>query len=150
MHARDSRFIRLILLIFFLLAAGYAAYEAQGLLYGPEIHLAEASRASPQALTSIRGTAERITELRLNGKTISVTEDGAFDEPYLLAPGSNRIILEARDARGRTTTETLDIVYLTSDTSLQSAPQAGNAPIEEETPSPAPASTTGTTSEDVP
>lgn len=108
---RDSRFIRILLTLFFLLAAGYALYEAQGLLYGPSITIHHVSTSSPTAFTSIKGRAERISELRLNGATISVTENGEFDEPYLLADGSNRLILEARDARGRTTSATLDIVY---------------------------------------
>ncbi|MBL8158322.1 hypothetical protein JNK62_02210 [bacterium] len=109
--SRDSRFIRLLLTLFFLLAGGYALYEAQGLVYGPSIELEHTATSSDTAFTSIKGHVERISELRLNGNTISVTEDGEFDEPYLLADGSNRIILEARDARGRTTSATLDIVY---------------------------------------
>jgi hypothetical protein len=109
--SRDSRFIRLVLTLFFLLAGGYALYEAQGLLYGPSISLEHIATSSESAFTSIKGRAERISELRLNGNTISVTESGEFDEPYLLADGSNRIILEARDARGRTTSATVDIVY---------------------------------------
>lgn len=109
--SRDSRFVRLLLMIFFVLAIGYAGYEAQGLLFGPEIHLAESARFSDEAFILIAGTANRITELRLNGTTISVRENGEFSEPYLLAHGANRVILEARDARGRTALKTLDIVY---------------------------------------
>lgn len=109
--SRDSRFIRLLLTLFFLLAAGYALYEAQGLLYGPSITLSENAPSSLTAFTVIKGRAERISELRLNGNIISVTESGEFNEPYLLADGSNRVVLEARDARGRTASKTLDIVY---------------------------------------
>lgn len=121
---RDSRFIRILLTLFFLLAASYALYEAQGLLYGPSITIQYAATSSPTAFTSIKGRAERISELRLNGNTISVTEGGEFDEPYLLADGSNHLILEARDARGRTTSATLDIVYET----LAAAPAPSLAP----------------------
>ena len=62
-------------------------------------------------LTSAGRGAERITELRLNGKAIPVTEKGEFEEQYILAAGSNRLLLEAKDARGRTTRKTLEIVY---------------------------------------
>lgn len=127
--SRDSRFIRLLLTLFFLLAGGYALYEAQGLVYGPSIELEHVATSSDTAFTSIRGHAERISELRLNGNTISVTEDGEFDEPYLLADGSNRIILEARDARGRTTSATLDIVYHAPEgSSSLTAPRATSSP----------------------
>jgi|SRR3989344_34047 len=108
---RDSRFIRIVLVLFFMLAIAYAIYEAQGLLYGPVISVPQEVVTSTEAFTLIRGRAERISELRLNGKPISVTEDGEFEEPYLLAAGTNHLILEARDARGRTTIQTLDILY---------------------------------------
>lgn len=109
--SRDSRVVRLILAAFFLSLLGYALYEARGILYGPQIKVpSEAILVNEQA-TLIRGKAERITELRLNGKQIPVTERGEFEEPFLLAEGSNHLILEARDARGRTTQKTLTIIY---------------------------------------
>jgi hypothetical protein len=135
---RDSRFVRLILIVFFVLAAAYAAYEAQGLLYGPRIYLEKEAFASDTSFVSIKGRAERISELRLNGKTISVRENGEFEEPYLLAVGSNRLIFEARDARGRTTRETLDVVYR--------APAGPASAASEEPPPPSVASSTVTTS----
>ncbi|OGG72556.1 hypothetical protein A3A38_02290 [Candidatus Kaiserbacteria bacterium RIFCSPLOWO2_01_FULL_53_17] len=109
---RDSRFIRITLIVFFVLAAGYALYEAQGLLSGPIISIPNETVTIHEEFTTIRGRAERISELRLNGKPISVTEEGEFEESYLAAPGSNRIILEARDARGRKSVKTLDVVYI--------------------------------------
>ena len=108
---RDSHVIRIVLGLFFVLLIAYAAYESRGLLYGPVIFVPEETLTAYEPHTLIRGKAERITELRLNGKTISVTESGEFEEPYLLAPGLNRLILEARDARGRRTQKMLDIIY---------------------------------------
>jgi len=140
---RDSRFVRLVLILFFVLAVAYAVYEAQGLLYGPRIHLQNETFASDTSFVSIKGRAERIAELRINGKTVSVRENGEFDEPYLLAPGSNRIILEARDARGRTAIETLDIVYR--------APKDILAPeVDEEPQAPSPAAATSSSATTTP
>lgn len=109
--SRDSRVIRLILVAFFLVLIGYALYEARGVLYGPQIEIPSETIVVNEQATLIRGRAERITELRLNGKQIPVTESGEFEEPFLLAKGSNHLILEARDARGRTARETLVIIY---------------------------------------
>ena len=109
---RDSRFVRIILVLFFLLLLGYALYEAQGILYGPVIDVPSQAITVSDPYTIIKGRAQRITELRLNGKTIPVTENGDFEEPYLLAEGSNRLFLDARDARGRTARKVLDIVYI--------------------------------------
>ncbi|OHB20239.1 MAG: hypothetical protein A2854_04480 [Parcubacteria group bacterium RIFCSPHIGHO2_01_FULL_56_18] len=139
---RDSRFVRLILIIFFVLAAGYAAYEAQGLLYGPRIHLENQTFASDTSFVAIKGRAERIAELRINGKTVNVTENGEFDEPFLLAPGSNHLILEARDARGRTALETLDIVYRASEDALVPASHAADLRVSSPATTSSPATST--------
>ncbi len=129
---RDSRFIRIILTLFFILAIAYAIYEAQGILYGPVIDIPSGTVTVHEAFTSIRGHAERISELRLDGKSINVTESGEFDEPYLLAAGSNRILLEARDAHGRTVTKTLDIIYIpASGTAVQSPPDTSSSTTTE-------------------
>lgn len=109
--ARDSKPVRIALYCFFALLACYALYEAWGMLYGPRIHIPEETIVVTEAYTLISGNAERITELRLNGARIPVTEAGEFSESYLLAPGTNYLILEARDARGRRTERTLTIVY---------------------------------------
>ena len=108
---RESRLTRTTLILFFVVLLGYATYEARGLLYGPMINVPEEAITVHDSYTLIKGRAARITELQLNGKTISVTENGEFEEPYLLAEGSNHLILDARDARGRTTRKVLDIIY---------------------------------------
>jgi uncharacterized protein YfaP (DUF2135 family) len=60
----------------------------------------------------ISGRADRISSLSMNGKAIPVTEKGEFEEPYLLAKGDNKIMLEAKDAYGRTTSRIVEIVYI--------------------------------------
>jgi uncharacterized protein YfaP (DUF2135 family) len=108
---RESRLTRIVLLLFFVVLVGYALFEARGLFSGPVINVPQGTMTVAEPSVLIQGTAERITELRLNGAQISVTEDGAFSERYLLVEGSNHLILEARDARGRTTKENLTIMY---------------------------------------
>lgn len=109
--SRDSKPVRIALYLFFALLLAYALYEAWGMLYGPQISIPEETVVVREAYTLISGSAERITELRLNGARIPVTENGEFSEAYLLAPGTNYLILEAFDARGRRTEQTLTILY---------------------------------------
>ena len=109
--SRDSKLARFALYAFFVLLACYALYEAWGMLYGPSIIVPEETVVVQEAYTLIKGRAERITELRLNGGRIPVTEAGDFAQPYVLAAGTNYLILEARDARGRKAEKTLTIVY---------------------------------------
>ena len=108
---RDSRLVRSVLVLFFMLLVGYGIYEAQGILYGPLIDVPSEAMTVSDPYTLVRGRAQRITELRLNGRQISVTEKGKFEEPYILAEGSNHLILDARDARGRTTRKFIMVIY---------------------------------------
>lgn len=108
---RESRIFRAILGLFFLALIGYALYEARGILIGPSISVPGDAIVVTEPFTRIRGRAERITEIRLNGKPIPVTENGEFDEPFLLAEGSNHFLLEAIDARGRNARKTLILIY---------------------------------------
>ena len=108
---RDSHLIKIGLGIFFLVVIAYAYFEARGLLYGPVINTSSEVTVSHDRFITIHGSAERIAELSMNGKQLSVTEQGAFEEPYLLANGYNRIVLRARDKYGRTSEKVVEIIY---------------------------------------
>ncbi len=108
---RDSRFTVIALVVFFAILIGYALYEARGALFGPTIDVIANSAEFHDPYVLIQGHAERISSLSMNGTQIRVTEDGQFAEPYLLAPGYNRIVLEAKDAYGRSTERVVEIMY---------------------------------------
>src|SRR3989344_627141 len=108
---RDSRLIRLGLLVFFLMILGYAYYEGRALLNGPTIEISPRVMEVSGPLISIEGVALRIASLSLNGTPIPVTEDGVFKEEYVLTPGYNRIILNAHDKYGKTAERVVEIVY---------------------------------------
>lgn len=132
---RDSRLTRVILIVFFLIVLGYAYYEARGLLFGPVIDLSSQTTtvvSTPYVL--IQGQALRIASLSVDGEPIQVTETGAFQEPYVLSPGVNRIVFDAKDKYGHATEKVVEIVYTPS-------AEAGAA-----TPTPSVASTTAATS----
>ncbi len=109
---RDSRITQVALGIFFLIVIGYAYFEARGILYGPSISVTSQVTEVHDPLIMVQGQAEHIASLSMNGKQISVTENGAFEEPYLLAPGDNRIVLDARDTYGRSREQVIEVVYV--------------------------------------
>ncbi len=127
MFQRDSKLIRFSLFAFFALLGGYALYEGWGLLSGPAIDVPHTAMTVSKPYLLVKGTAKRITELHLNGATVPVTEEGVFEEPYLLAAGSNRLVLEARDARGRTDRTELDIAYVPESPSPRQSPPPTSA-----------------------
>lgn len=117
---RDSRITRAVLIVFFILLIGYAYYEARGFIYGPRITVADEVTTVSDPYVVIQGQADRISKLSMNGNEITVTEGGKFAEPYLLAPGLNRILLDAEDKYGRSRQEIIQIVYV---------PPAGSVPV---------------------
>ncbi len=108
---RDNRLTYIALGVFFLIVIGYAYYEARGLLFGPSITVSSNITEVREPFIVIRGHADRISSVSMNGKTILVTEDGAFEEPYLLSAGYNRIVLDAVDKYGRSRRQAIEIVY---------------------------------------
>lgn len=110
---RGNRFAGLLILLFFVLVLSYAYFEGRNLIQGPVIHLQSPAEVftSKEQKVAIQGTAERIVELRLNGRPVPLTETGDFYEETLLSPGYNRVSLVARDKAGRETARDIQVVY---------------------------------------
>src|SRR5262249_36121605 len=124
------------LFIFFLLAILYALFEARGQILGPTIDVSPRVELVHQPFLVIQGQAERISSLLMNGQQIPVTENGSFQEPYLLPPGYNRIVLDAKDSYGRSAERVLEIMYqpepgsATPTTTASSTPESSStAPV---------------------
>lgn len=108
---RDTRITRAVLAVFFVIVCGYAYYEVRGVLYGPRLSVPSETMVVHEEYIALKGQADRIATLKMNGKPITVTEDGSFEEPYLLAVGLNRIVLDAVDKYGNTRQKVVQIVY---------------------------------------
>jgi Glucodextranase, domain B len=108
---RDSRITKVVLAVFFVCIVAYGYFEARGLLFGPAIMITSQVSVVTDPFITVRGRADRISSLSMNGKSVSVTEAGVFEVPFVLAPGDNHIILDASDTYGRTTKKIIEIVY---------------------------------------
>lgn len=117
---RESRLTKFFLGAFFLLAAGYALFEARGQIIGPVIDLDPYQSEMHDSYLSISGKAERISKLSMNGLDIPVTETGGFTQWYILAPGYNRIVFDAKDAYGRSAQRVMEVMYESASTTLAS------------------------------
>lgn len=128
---RDSRLTRIALIIFFIVVIGYAYFEARGLLFGPMIDIPSQTMTETQdPYVLIQGQANRIASLSVDGEPLQVTEAGDFQEPYVLAPGVNRIVFDAKDKYGNATQKVVEIVYTPGATSgLATAPSAFSAQV---------------------
>jgi hypothetical protein len=108
---RDSTLTRVALVVFFLIIAGYAYFEARGILFGPTIQVSQTVEQVSSPYIELTGTTSHIATLSMNGQSVPVTEAGAFDIPYALSPGFNRIVLDATDKYGNATEKVVEIVY---------------------------------------
>lgn len=139
---RDSKITTIAILVFFVFIAIYALYEVRGMVFGPQIHVSSTVTEVHEPFIVIKGKADRIATLNLNGKPITVTEDGAFEEPYLLSPGLNHIFLDAVDKYGGKRHQELKIVYTPGNTPVVPAttsasttpPTATSTPMATSTP----------------
>ncbi|MAZ67434.1 hypothetical protein CL652_01540 [bacterium] len=95
----------------------YAYFEAQNMLYGPQIILnADEAVTVQEELIEISGTAKNVVEITLSGRPVFIDDSGVFVEKLLLAEGVNRFIFQARDKFGREERKVLEVVYQPPDT----------------------------------
>lgn len=130
---RDGKITKILLALFFFLVLGYAYFEAQGFLFGPSISVTETPTEVHDPFFTVQGTAVRISSLSMNGAEISVTEDGGFSEPYLLADGLNRIVLDAKDKYGRSSRAVVQVVYIPPETPVPAPQTATSTPLSAST-----------------
>ena len=103
----------LIGLVIFLII-GYSGLKLKDLLIGPQITVTSPADGATikKELVNVKGKAERISQLFLNGKKIFTDEQGNFNEQYLLASGYNLVEIVASDQFGRQVTKKLQLTTL--------------------------------------
>jgi hypothetical protein len=103
MNGNIKKIIKIVgLSIFFLLIVLYAFFNSRNLIFGVKIRNVNLVNGSTvkENVIRITGTAKNAINLTLNGREISVDQQGNFDETIALLPGYNIINLKARDKFG--------------------------------------------------
>ena len=106
------KIISIFLIIFIII--GYGIFASHNFILGPKITVFEPINGSTIATSSvlIRGIAERVRDLSLNGRPVPIDIEGNFNETILLAPGYNSSLLFAQDKFNRTIEYKIELVYL--------------------------------------
>jgi hypothetical protein len=111
-----SSLLRLIRTLTAIIVGGlilsYAAWRSFNYLQGPHIEVYEPTNGSATASTTvfIRGKADRIINLTLNGMPMYISEDGRFGNIVIIFPGINRLTLAGYDQFERKTETSIVIV----------------------------------------
>jgi hypothetical protein len=99
--------------IIVIIVLGYGLFTSHSFISGPKITIYEPINGSTISTSSveIKGTAQRIQDVTLNGRAIFIDDKGNFNETILLAPGYNVSLFFAKDKFNRTTEYKLELVY---------------------------------------
>jgi len=109
------------------IAAGLAFFiyrTSLSYLSGPQIDVASPAdyAAFSTPTTTISGIAERVQDITLDGRSITIDDRGNFSETVLLLPGYNIETLSAHDPFGHVTEKRLELVYNAAKTAASTSP----------------------------
>ncbi|MBU6370710.1 MAG: hypothetical protein KGH93_01300 [Patescibacteria group bacterium] len=96
-----------------IIVLGYALYEMHRLITGPSIVVKFPQNGATIATStiSVSGVAKNISDITLDGRPISIEENGDFSETIVLSPGYNVIDIAAEDRFGSTEEKRIEITY---------------------------------------
>jgi hypothetical protein len=99
-----------ILFIFIVL---YAFFRSKDLIFGVQIknvNIVDGAKVTNNIM-NITGTAKNATDLTLDGREISVDQQGNFNETIALLPGYNVIDIKAQDKFGHVDEKNYKVIY---------------------------------------
>jgi hypothetical protein len=99
--------------IFFILIITYAYFGAHDLIFGVKIqnvNLTDGKKVS-EAVQEVTGNAKNAINLTLNGREITVDQQGNFNETIALLPGYNIISIVAVDKFGYSDEKVYKVMY---------------------------------------
>src|SRR6266571_5179997 len=103
MNTNAKKIVKIVgLSVFFLLIILYAFFRSSDLIFGVKIrnvNIKDGSTVTSPTM-EVTGVAKNAIFLSLNGREISVDQEGNFNETIALLPGYNIINLKAKDKFG--------------------------------------------------
>ena len=102
----------LALTVFVAIIVTYAVWRSLNYARGPVIRVTEPLNGAGIASTTvnIRGQALRVNTITLNGRPISIDQQGYFNEIVIIFPGLNVLTIEAGDQFNRHVKTELQLV----------------------------------------
>ena len=114
MRANAKKILQIVALsIFFIFIAIYAFWGSHNLIYGvkiKDVNIIDGRRVA-ESVMEITGNAKNAINLSLNGREISVDQEGNFKETIALLIGYNIINIKAKDKFGYVNEKNYKIIY---------------------------------------
>ncbi len=92
---------------------GYGVFQARQILEGPVIVIESPQNGTTlhSGMVTVEGQASNISSIQLNSRPIYVDEEGQFAESVVLSRGLNVVTVEAEDRFGRSTDDSIQILF---------------------------------------
>ncbi|MFA6463595.1 MAG: hypothetical protein WCV55_01160 [Candidatus Paceibacterota bacterium] len=116
MNARKKLAV-ILALIFLLSFLVYTGFEAEKLIFGPQIYITspkDGSTLENNGAFSVSGTTKNVSFLSLNGRQIFTDANNNFNENLVLLPGYNIITLSAKGRYGKEISKKLQLYLVKS------------------------------------
>ena len=115
-YVKRSAYLALVIII-----VGYALFASRDYIRGPHIEITEPADNSTTLTSTVtlKGKAVRVKSVLLNGRSITMDEQGNWSEIILLYPGMNTISFLAEDKFKHQTRKTLHIFSTATSTNLK-------------------------------
>ena len=101
------------LTLLFIIIIGYGIWRGRDLLFG--IHMSVTGISNNETVTdpilNLSGTAYHAIAITVNGRTVSVEENGNWNDPIALQNGYNIIDISAKDKFNRITSKIFTVNY---------------------------------------
>lgn len=114
MNTNAKKILQIVSLsIFFLLILVYAFFRSQDLIFGIQIknvNIAD-GQTFTESVLKINGNAKNAVNISLNGREISVDQDGNWEETIALLVGYNMISIRAEDKFGGIDEKNYKVMY---------------------------------------
>jgi hypothetical protein len=102
-----------LLSIFFLFILVYAFFRSYDLVFGVKIRNVNIKNGQTftESVLPVEGNAKNATHLTLNGREISIDEEGNFKETVALLSGYNILNIRAEDKFGHVDLKIYQLIY---------------------------------------
>ena len=91
----------------------YAFFISKDLLFGVKIknvNITDGAKVT-ESVMEVKGKAKNAVNLTINGREISIDQQGNFNETIVLLPGYNVIDIKARDKFGNNDEKNYKLIY---------------------------------------
>lgn len=102
----------LLALALIILTVGYGIFNARTLMRGPVVTITDPlpGETLTETLLIIEGSAKNVTRVRVNGRPITLDQQGAFMEKLVTQSGYGTVVVEAENRFGQHTRKVVEYV----------------------------------------